>query len=249
MPRVLVVDDDQDFRENLMDILEVEGYEVAAAADGFEALRQIKDAPHFDVILMDIKMPEMNGVETFRRIKSIDPDSAVIMVTAYSEDQLVRDALHEGPYAIFYKPVELERLLNMVKHAGQDGMLVMVVDDDPFFSANLRDVLEKEGYRVLLARSGEEAVDVAKGNNVDLYLIDMKMPFMNGLETYLALKEIKREVVAVMITAFRDEMQDLIEQAITSRAYTCLFKPVDMQQLLGMLAAVREKTHPDEGQT
>ena len=238
--RVLVVDDDRDFRENLLDILEVQGYEVTVAGDGLEALRQIETSPHFDVVLMDIKMPAMNGVETFRRIKGIDPDSHVIMVTAYSQDELVRDALREGPYAMFYKPVEIEKLLEMVKHAGEDGMLIMVVDDDPFFAANLKDILEKEGYRVLAANSGEEALEVAKGDNVDLYLIDMKMPVMNGLETYLQLKEIRPGAVAVMTTAYREEMQDLIDQAISSSAYTCLSKPVDMNQLIELLGAMRE---------
>ncbi len=238
--RVLVVDDDRDFRENLQDILEVEGYEVILAADGLEALRKIETGPHFDVILMDIRMPVMNGVETLQRIKGIDPEANVIMITAYSQDDLVRDALREGPYAMFYKPVELEKLLEMVKHAGDDGLLVMVIDDDPLFCRNLQDILEKEGYRVLVASSGEEALDVAKGNNVDLYLIDMKMPFMNGLETYLKLKTLKPGAVAVMVTAYREEVQDLLDQAMNSDAHSCLFKPVEMNQLIELLGAMRE---------
>ncbi len=244
--RVLVVDDDRDFRENLLDILETQGYEAETAIDGFDALTRVEQAEHFDVILMDIKMPAMDGVETFRRIKSIDPDSAVIMVTAYSRDELVKDALREGAYAVFYKPVEIDRLLDVLKRAGDDGMLILVVDDDPLFGGNLKEILTRHGYRVLVARSGEEALQVAKDNNVDLYLIDMKMPVMNGLETYLRLKEIKPGAVAVMVTAFREEMQDLVDQAIQSSAYTCLFKPVDVNQLLELLAAMRDRKQPDE---
>lgn len=236
--RILVVDDDADFRENLLDILEAHGYDAVAAVDGFAALDRIKRSEHFDVVLMDIKMPVMDGVETFRQIKAIDPDSVVIMVTAYSRDELVKDALREGAYAIFYKPVEIEKLLGVVEEASEEGMLIMVVDDDPLFAINLKEILTKHGYRVLIAASGEEALEVARGNNIDLYLIDMKMPVMNGLETYLKLKEIRPGAVAVMITAFREEMKDLVDQAITFSAYTCLFKPVDMTQLLELLSVM-----------
>ncbi len=245
--RILVVDDDQDFRENLLDILETHGYETATAMDGFQALERIKESEHFDVVLMDIKMPAMDGVETFRQIKLLDPDATVIMITAYSRDELVKDALREGAYAVFYKPVEITELLGVVQQAGEDGMLIMVVDDDPLFAVNLKEILAKNGYRVLVAASGEEALKVARGNNVDLYLIDMKMPVMNGLETYIRLKEIRPGAVAVMVTAFREEMQDLIDQALTSSAYTCLFKPVDMNQLLELLGAMREVKKPGEG--
>ncbi len=237
--RILVVDDNEDFRENLLDILEAHGYEASTAADGFDALDRIKSAGHFDVILMDIKMPLMDGVETFRQVKRIDPESTVIMITAYSRDELVKDALREGAYAIFYKPVEIERLLSMVEQAGETGMLIMVVDDDPLFTVNLEEILARHGYRVLVANSGEEALEVARGNNIDLYLIDMKMPVMNGLETYLKLKDIRPGAVAVMVTAFRDEMHDLVDQAMNSSAYTCLFKPVDMDQLLELLGAMQ----------
>ena len=246
--RVLVVDDDKDFRENLLDILDSHGYEAIAASDGFDAIERIKESEHFDVVLMDIKMPVMDGVETFRQVKQIDPDSTVIMVTAYSRDELVKDALREGAYAIFYKPVEIEKLLGVVQQAGEEGMLIMVIDDDPLFSTNLKEILIKHGYRVLVANSGEEALEAAKGNNIDLYLIDMKMPVMNGLETYLKLKEIRPGAVAVMVTAFREEMRDLIDQSINSSAYTCLFKPVDMNQLLELLGAMSE-TRKSGGET
>ena len=246
--RILVVDDDKDFRENLLDILDAHGYEATAATDGFDAIERIKESEHFDVVLMDIKMPVMDGVETFRQVKHIDPDSTVIMVTAYSRDELVKDALREGAYAIFYKPVEIEKLLDVVQQASEEGMLIMVIDDDPLFAINLKEILTKHGYRVLIANSGEEALEVAKGNNIDLYLIDMKMPVMNGLETYIKLKEIRPGAVAVMVTAFREEMRDLIDQSINSSAYTCLFKPVDMNQLLELLGAMSE-TRQSGGET
>ena len=246
--RILVVDDDRDFRENLLDIMEMYGHDVTEAAGGLEAIESVKSSGHFDLILMDIKMPGMDGAETFRRIKDIDPDATVIMVTAYSRDELVKDALREGAYAVFYKPVEVDRLLELVKNAGEEGMLVLVVDDDPSFANNLKDILSKQGYRVLIAGSGAQALEVAKTNNVDVSLIDMKMPAMNGLETYLQLKEIRPGAVAIMVTAYREEMRDLIDQSISSSAYTCLFKPVDMNQLLELLGAMSE-TKQSGGET
>ena len=66
---------------------------------------------------MDIKMPMMNGVEAYRRIKKISPDSVVFMMTAHTVKELVREALEEGAYSILYKPLDIEKTIKLVKEA------------------------------------------------------------------------------------------------------------------------------------
>jgi CheY-like chemotaxis protein len=118
--RILVVDDDRDFRENMLDILEAEGYGADAAGDGFDAVEQVVRMPRYDVIFMDIRMPVMDGVEAFRRIKHISPESKVMVITAYADDPLVQDALREGAHAVFGKPLKLEELLAALREIGLD---------------------------------------------------------------------------------------------------------------------------------
>ena len=93
--RVLVVDDNEEFCQNITDILELKDYEVVSAYDGFKGLEAVKE-DGFDLVLMDVKMPVMDGVETYRKVKEIAPDTPVIMVTADAvEPGGVHDRVHE----------------------------------------------------------------------------------------------------------------------------------------------------------
>ena len=100
------------------------------------------------------------------------------------------------------------------------------------------DVLKEKGYRVAIADNGEKALDVVRANGFDVIFIDIRMPVMNGLEVYLAMKEIKPDVKAVMMTGFRREVGDLVDQAISGSAYMCLDKPIDLNVLLKVVEAV-----------
>jgi two-component system response regulator HydG len=114
--KILVVDDLKSIRLTLSGILEDEGYNVVMAEDGYQAIEAAKQTP-FGLIFMDIKMPGINGVQTFREIKKINPEAVVIMMTAYSVEDLVREALEEGAYAVVYKPFDIEEILGMIKSA------------------------------------------------------------------------------------------------------------------------------------
>jgi DNA-binding response OmpR family regulator len=109
MPRVLVVDDEPDAVELLQEFLTAKGYEVIAASDGEEALRKVKeDRPH--LILLDIRMPKMNGIEVLKRVREIDREVGVIMVTAVNEEETGRQALQLGAFDYITKPLDLKYL-------------------------------------------------------------------------------------------------------------------------------------------
>ena len=109
MPRVLVVDDEPDAVELLTEFLRAKGYEVIAASDGEEALRKVKeDRPH--LILLDVRMPKLNGMEVLRRVREIDREVGVIMVTAVNEEETGREALKMGAFDYITKPLDLKYL-------------------------------------------------------------------------------------------------------------------------------------------
>jgi DNA-binding NtrC family response regulator len=118
---------------------------------------------------MDIKMPIMNGVETYKEIKKIRPGTKVIMITAYAVEDLVQEALQEGAYAIIYKPLDIEKMLELVKkvnEAKQEG-LILVVDDDPGTCTTLKNILVKKSYNVGIAYTGEEAITMVQKKTFD----------------------------------------------------------------------------------
>ena len=79
------------------------------------------------------------------------------------------------------------------------------------------------------------------GKAYDILFIDMKLPTLNGLETYLAIREIATEAVAVIMTAYRQEMADLVDGALRKGAYACLYKPLDVEEVLRLVEGVSEQ--------
>lgn len=111
---VLVVDDDDGIRFTLEGIIEDEGYAVRGARDGYQAIEMVKEI-NFHWVFMDIRMPGLNGVETYLEIKKISPDSKVVMMTGFSVEALVNKALEEGVCAVLYKPLPVEQVLDLLK--------------------------------------------------------------------------------------------------------------------------------------
>lgn len=109
MPRVLVVDDEPYIVELLQEYLTAKGYEVLTASDGEEALQKVKEErPH--VILLDVRMPKMNGLEVLKRVREMDHEVGVIMVTAVAEEETGRQALQLGAFDYITKPLDLQYL-------------------------------------------------------------------------------------------------------------------------------------------
>ena len=242
--RVLIVDDDIGMRETLSDILTDLGHHVEIADDGYKAIEKI-NAKSFDVVLMDIKMPGINGVETYKKIKSIRPEAVVMMMTAYSVEDLITEALEEGAYGVMHKPVDINKVVEFIKHV-KESALIMIVDDNPSNCETLIDILAEKGYRITRASSGKEAITKVQERSFDIVFIDVKMPVMNGLEAYLALRKIRPDIKVIMMTAYHQEVQDLVEEAIRNHAYTCIYKPFDVDKLLGIVEGILAKKTKNE---
>jgi DNA-binding NtrC family response regulator len=112
--KVLVVDDDPGILDTLTDVLAASGYDAVMAASGREAIEKAR-ATAFDLILMDIQMPDLNGVQTLHALRMADPRVAVIMMTAYTRDELVAESERMTGFGVLSKPLDLERLLPLVE--------------------------------------------------------------------------------------------------------------------------------------
>lgn len=245
--RILIVDDDVSMNKTMSMILKRKGYAVSTAINGPDAIEMVRAEP-FDIIFMDIRMPVMDGVETFEKIREIRPDAVVMMMTAYAVEELIQRALQEGAYGIIYKPLDIEKTLLTIEEVKKkkEGMLIMVVDDEPGIAKTLRAILENKGHHVGIASNGEEAIGIAKEKLHDILFIDMKLPTINGLQTYLEIKKIYPEVIAVMMTGYRQEMAELTDRATKESAYAVLYKPFDMECLLKIVDEISERKQNDQ---
>ncbi len=236
--RVLIVDDDRRMAKTLKDIFNVKGYEAEVAHSGPEALEKVEGS-HFDSVLTDIKMPEMNGVDLYKSIKQVQPDIPVVLMTAYSTDKLVKEGLKEGVIATLSKPLDIEALLSFFSALRKDRSIV-IVDDDPNFCKTLGDILQARGFAVTQITDPYDVVGKIR-EDVQVLLLDMKLNDINGLDLLKEIRSQHPHLPVILVTGYRDEMGEAIEAALKISAYTCLYKPLQIEELLQFLNEIHHR--------
>ena len=114
--KILIVDDEQIVRDSLTHWFEEDGYQVESAEDGFDVLRNLEPGK-YDIMLVDIKMPKLNGLELLEKVKEIDPECVVIMITAYASVPTAVQALKNGAYDYVTKPIDPDELSHLIQNA------------------------------------------------------------------------------------------------------------------------------------
>lgn len=234
---VLIVDDDPNIGNTLVDILEVKGYEVRSATSGKEALSIIMEK-QYDVIFLDIRMPEMNGVETFRHIKEQSPLTSVVMITAYAGVELVNQTKEEGALQVLSKPLDIDKIINFLKKQ-EILKTIFIVDNDLAFCNSLKDAIELHSYNVTVVHNAQEAVDTFSNREYGIILVDMKLDGENGLEVAKKLKERGYKCAIVLMSAYKKEFQPLLDKAEQIKGF--IEKPFEIDDILKLLNEVSRK--------
>ena len=123
MPNILLVDDEKSIRKTLREILEYEKYKVDEAEDGPSALEKIQNN-QYDVVLLDIKMPKMDGLEVLEKAREVSPDTSYIMISGHGNIETAVEATKKGAFDFISKPPDLNRLLITVRNAMDKNNLV-----------------------------------------------------------------------------------------------------------------------------
>src|SRR6188472_2013254 len=123
MADILIIDDEKAIRKTLTEILSFEGYKIDEASDGEEGLRTFKDKT-YDVVLCDIKMPKLDGIEFLQKAGEINPDIPIIMISGHGNIETAVEAVKKGAYDYISKPPDLNRLLITIRNAMEKNSLV-----------------------------------------------------------------------------------------------------------------------------
>ena len=239
---ILIVDDHPGMRMTLKDILEAEEYSVEIVSSGKEAIDRCKQK-NFDVILMDVRMPDLNGVEAYRQIKNFSEGTRVIMMSAYSMEDLKKTAIQEGAIAFLQKPLDIEKVLKIIHNAELPPVLLVM--DDQGEREKLASALNAHKYRAYNCSSPEEALELARQIRFNLIMIDTRLHTMTGLELYLALKQITPTSVTIMLAETDENFLKQAEEAVKQNAYTFLKKPLDLDKLLMILDQIHRQQDSD----
>ena len=237
--KILVVDDDRRIVKTTCDILKIKGYEVVSAFTGEEGVELVKAAPP-DCVLMDLKMPGINGVEAMKRMKEIAPSLPIVLISAYATDDLVNDAKQAGAYAVLSKPLNFQMILSFLSLLTKEES-ILIVDDDPGFLRTLKDVLTLRGYQVRTETEPGNVLGELEAKYNLVVLLDLKLGNADGVDV---LKQIRKKYPTkpvIMVTGYRQEMGGSIEKGLNIGAYTCLYKPLEMDALIDLIEEIRLK--------
>ncbi|WP_406694780.1 response regulator [Singulisphaera sp. Ch08] len=263
--RVLVVDDSGTSREILSDALESMAFEVGIATTGEEALvaldRAADEGRPFDLVLMDYKMPGMDGIEATHRIKKssrVHMAPTVVMVTAYGREEIMSRAEGVGVEGFLIKPVSQSVLLNTIMDIlGHNenrtphpltvqatqlealgsirGSRILVAEDNEINQQVAREILESAGFVVDLAANGREALERVRANPYDVVLMDIQMPELDGLQATVELRRDGRFRDLPIIAMTAHAMAGDREQSLKAGMDDHVTKPIDPDLLFAVL--------------
>ncbi|MBF0545943.1 MAG: response regulator [Candidatus Riflebacteria bacterium] len=264
--RVLVVDDNKSCRDILKYQLEAVFFQVKTASSGFEAIEEIKRAmnspeePPYKLILMDWRMPELDGFETIKIIKKEYKSSEfprVVMVTAFGHEEIANDLNNSEVDAVIIKPVKPSTLLNLITALfGEEessrsklnfhndfqgienyfsGRKALVVEDNKINQEVARGFLEGIGMQVEVAENGVEAVTKCQNRDIqfDIVFMDLQMPVMGGREATRIIKTTHPNLPIIALTAhaFQEERVKCLETGMNDY----LSKPIVPKSLFSVL--------------
>ncbi len=233
---IFVVDDDRDVAEGLAEVLEVSGHGVQLAHSGEEAMRLLRDQI-FDIAFINVKLPGMTGIESFLEVHKIQPTTRAIMMTGYTVEQLLTQAVANGAVRLVQKPFGLDTVLTALESVKPNGM-VMVAEDDPNFCERVRDKLSQHDYRIAVARTGTEALEAVRSGNLDVLVLDLRVPFVSGLEVYLELKKRGHDLPTILVSGIVNVADDAVDMLRDICVKGILAKPFDPAKLLNALQNV-----------
>jgi len=247
--RILIVDDDGDHAESLADILELQGHEVELADSGETALLRFAETD-FDLIFMDVKLPGMNGVETFLSFRRMREKAHVFMMTGYSVEQLVAEALDKGALGVLYKPFSPADLLAavaksdlMTKEPPKMCGRIFLADMDTLLIDQVSPILTEAGYKVEVVEGDIGQIAPERLEDVDCIIVNREKSLLRGMELCIDIRNQLGDMPKMLVVGSEGDEQFTQSTLLTQGI---LQKPLDAENLLRGIAHL---LHPEGGET
>ncbi|MCU0821321.1 MAG: response regulator [Spirochaetes bacterium] len=235
---ILIVDDHPAMRTTLKDILEEEGYEVNTAATGFQGL-ELSMKKKYDLYLLDVRLPDLNGVDVLKRMKASIKNPRTIMMTAYSMDELKTEALREGALAFLQKPLDIETVLTIIKE--EENPQILIVMEDRKVRKKLGAQLKKKNYRVYISETPGDALEMARQIKFSQILIDTSLRSMSALTLFSELRAVSPHSATIIFTEPQKEYLEITAEAVKHDAYAFMEKPVNIDKLLTTMDNIKHQ--------
>lgn len=236
--RILIVDDDRQMVRTLCDILRLRGWEVTGAHSGEEAVEAVRRET-FATVLMDVKMGGMNGVEALAEMRRVRPALRVVLMTAYTANDLLVEATRQGALKVLAKPVAVPGLIEMLEESVKETQRVLVVDDDPDYLRTLAAILRDGGYTVFEAADLDDALEKLKGRAPAAVVLDLRLDNAAPRDSIVAIRQVSPAVCLILYSGNSGAIEETTQAVPTSWVYATLRKPFPPQRLVELLDEIR----------
>ena len=243
---VLVVDDEEGIREIIAEVLLHEGFRVLAAANGREALG-IATSIGVDLVVTDLMMPEMNGWRLLARLRELQLNVPVVLITGYMNREGQEVLTSRDIAGFLTKPVKIDEIVKMANRILFPETMgrrhrILAADDEEDMRLLISASLESAGFEVETAADGEEALEKVSQMRPDLVLLDIMMPKMNGFEVcrHLRSRSLTAEIPIILLTV--KTSPEYVQQALAFSVDAYMVKPFDPGDLVARIRRALQKT-------
>lgn len=264
---VLIVDDDEILLETAKETLESLGLVVAQAGSGLEALGMIKHreetGKNYDIVILDLKMPDMDGIETIRRIREeISTNVPILLISAYSWSDVEEQAKEAGVNGFLSKPLFRSTLYDKISevlgkeaestependYSDLEGLNILVAEDNEINWEIISTLLSMYGINTERAENGRIAVEKikeAKEGDYLLVFMDIQMPEMNGLDATRAIRKLDNKwaanvpIIAMTADAFAENVAECLNAGMNGH----IAKPIDIKLVMKEIRRIKEES-------
>lgn len=255
--KLLMVDDEEEFLVSSSQALGRRGFDVDIAPNGVTALDKMERG-NYDAVVLDVRMPDIDGIEVFKEIRQKHPDVPVMLLTGYGSLTDAFQTSKDGVADYLFKPIEIDELADRIRRVvvrstshkakeprpGRDALPaetvnIMLVDDEVHFLDSMKKVLQRRNMDVTTAESGRDALDLLTRRPVDVVVLDLKMPGMDGMEVLRRIKTGFPHIEVIILTG-HPSVETALE-VIDLGANEYLKKPPEIDDLVRTIRKLYEE--------
>lgn len=262
--RILIVDDNEHARMVILDMARSMLFKALAVDSGVAALDELRraeaTAEPYHIVLLDWQMPQMDGIETAKKIREmkLEPLPKLVIITSYGREEVIREAEAQGIETVLIKPINASLLFDMAMHllgtcakekaeqrelprkslsdeAGLKDARILLVEDNEDNQQVGTEILNAVGCSIRIANNGEEAIKMVQASPYDIVLMDVQMPVMDGLTATREIRKIagfeKLPIIAMTANAMKEDMNRCIDAGMDDY----IAKPIDPDEMFRTL--------------